>query len=103
MIASVTAPGATAVNGFHPPTWTTFIAFDAHIPGMWPLTIHILVAYLILYSIAFWLSVFGWWREVLALWIARTFLPRRSSSTSSPISPISLMRCMSARQVSLAR
>jgi beta-carotene hydroxylase len=45
------------------------IAFHAHIPGMRPLTIHIVVAYLILYGIAFWLSVFGWWREVLALWI----------------------------------
>ena len=45
------------------------IAFHAHIPGMRPLTIHIALAYLIFYSIAFGLSVFGWWREVLALWI----------------------------------
>jgi len=45
------------------------IAFHPHIPGMRPLTIHIVVAYLILYGIAFGLSVFGWWREVLALWI----------------------------------
>ena len=42
------------------------IAFHAHIPGMRPLTIHIALAYLIFYSIAFGLSVFGWWREVLA-------------------------------------
>ena len=45
------------------------IAFHAHIPGMRPLTIHIALAYLIFYGIAFGLSVFGWWREVLALWI----------------------------------
>src|SRR6476619_8051578 len=43
------------------------IAFHAHIPGMRLLTIHIALAYLIFYSIAFGLSVFGWWREVLAL------------------------------------
>src|SRR4249920_23452 len=45
------------------------IAFHAHIPGMRPLTIHIAVMYLILYGIALGLAVFGWWREVLALWI----------------------------------
>jgi beta-carotene hydroxylase len=45
------------------------IAFHAHIPGMRPLTIHIAVMYLILYGIALSLAVFGWWREVLALWI----------------------------------
>jgi beta-carotene hydroxylase len=45
------------------------IAFHAHIPGMRPLTLHIVAMYTILYSVAFWLSVFGWWREVLMLWI----------------------------------
>jgi len=45
------------------------IAFHAHIPGMRPLTIHIAITYLTLYAIALGLSVFGWWREVLALWI----------------------------------
>jgi beta-carotene hydroxylase len=46
-----------------------FIAFRPQIPGMRPLALHIVAMYTILYSIAFWLSVFGWWREVLALWI----------------------------------
>src|SRR5262245_20305217 len=36
---------------------------------MRPLALHIIAMYTLLYSIAFWLSVFGWWREVLALWI----------------------------------
>ena len=45
------------------------IAFHAHIPGMRPLTIHIAVMYLGLYGIALGLALFGWWREVLALWI----------------------------------
>jgi len=50
------------------------IAFHAHIPGMRPLTLHIVAMYAIFYSIAFWLSVFGWWREVLALWIGPHFI-----------------------------
>jgi beta-carotene hydroxylase len=58
----------TIVWWYHQYFWK-HIAFHAHIPGRRPLTIHIAVAYTILYSIAFWLSVFGWWREVLALWI----------------------------------
>ena len=58
----------TIVYWYHQYFWK-HIAFHAHIPGMRPLTIHIAVAYLIFYSIAFGLSVFGWWREVLALWI----------------------------------
>jgi beta-carotene hydroxylase len=58
----------TIVYWYHQYFWK-HIAFHAHIPGMRPLTIHIVVAYAILYGIAFWLSVFGWWREVLALWI----------------------------------
>ena len=58
----------TIVFWYHQYFWK-HIAFHAHIPGMRPLTIHIAVMYLILYGIAFGLSVFGWWREVLALWI----------------------------------
>jgi len=58
----------TIVYWYHQYFWK-HIAFHAHIPGMRPLTIRIVVAYTILYGIAFWLSVFGWWREVLALWI----------------------------------
>jgi beta-carotene hydroxylase len=45
------------------------IAFHAHIPGMRPLTIHIVIAYAILYGIALGLAVMGYWREVLMLWI----------------------------------
>ena len=45
------------------------IAFHAHIPGMRPLTIHIAAMYALLYSVAFGLSVYGYWREVLMLWI----------------------------------
>jgi beta-carotene hydroxylase len=57
----------TIVYWYHQYFWK-HIAF-AHIPGMRPLTLHIVVVYSVLYAIAFWLSVFGWWREVLALWI----------------------------------
>jgi beta-carotene hydroxylase len=58
----------TIVYWYHQYFWK-HIAFHAHIPGMRALAIHIATMYTILYSIAFWLSVFGWWREVLALWI----------------------------------
>ena len=50
------------------------IAFHAHIPGMRPLTLHIVAMYAILYSLALGLSVFGWWREVLMLWIGPHFI-----------------------------
>ena len=58
----------TIVYWYHQYFWK-HIAFHAHVPGMRPLTIHIVAMYTIVYSIAFWLSVFGWWREVLALWL----------------------------------
>jgi beta-carotene hydroxylase len=45
------------------------IAFHAHIPGMRPLTIHIAIMHAIYYGIAIGLSVMGYWREVLMLWI----------------------------------
>jgi beta-carotene hydroxylase len=50
------------------------IAFHAHIPGMRPLTLHIVAMYALLYSLALGLSVFGWWREVLMLWIGPHFI-----------------------------
>ena len=50
------------------------IAFHAHIPGMRPLTLHIVAMYAFLYSLALGLSVFGWWREVLMLWIGPHFI-----------------------------
>ena len=58
----------TIVFWYHQYFWK-HIAFHAHIPGMRPLTIHIAAMYALLYGLALWLSVFGWWREVLMLWI----------------------------------
>jgi beta-carotene hydroxylase len=58
----------TIVFWYHQYFWK-HIAFHAHIPGMRPLTIHIALMYGLLYAIAFALSVLGWWREVLMLWI----------------------------------
>ena len=45
------------------------IAFHAHIPGMRPLTIHIVVMYALYYGLALGLALYGYWREVLMLWI----------------------------------
>ena len=58
----------TIVFWYHRYFWK-HIAFHAHIPGMRPLTIHIVAMHAIYYGVALWLSVFGWWREVLMLWI----------------------------------
>lgn len=33
------------------------------------LAIHIIASYWVLYSIMFWFAVFGWWKEVLMLWL----------------------------------
>jgi beta-carotene hydroxylase len=63
----------TIVWWYHQYFWK-HIAFHAHIPGMRPLTLHIVAMYTIFYSVAFWLSVFGWWREVLLLWIVPHFI-----------------------------
>ena len=58
----------TIVFWYHQYFWK-HIAFHAHIPGMRPLTIHIAAMYALLYSVALGLSVYGYWREVLMLWI----------------------------------
>lgn len=58
----------TIVWWYHQYFWK-HIAFHAHIPGMRPLTIHIGIMYLLLFGLALVLSVMGYWREVLALWI----------------------------------
>jgi beta-carotene hydroxylase len=50
------------------------IAFHPHIPGMRPLTLHIMVMHAIYSGVALWLSVIGYWREVLMLWIFPHFL-----------------------------
>jgi beta-carotene hydroxylase len=63
----------TIVFWYHHYFWK-YIAFKSHIPGMRPLALHIVAMYTIFYSVAFWLSVFGWWREVLALWIVPHFI-----------------------------
>jgi fatty acid desaturase len=58
----------TIVFWYHQYFWK-HIAFHAHIPGMWPLTIHIVIMHALLYGLALGLSVMGYWREVLMLWI----------------------------------
>ena len=64
---------STIVFWYHQYFWK-HIAFHAHIPGMRPLTIHIAAMYAVLYSVALGLSVLGWWREVLMLWIVPHFI-----------------------------
>jgi beta-carotene hydroxylase len=58
----------TIVFWYHQYFWK-HIAFHAHIPGMRPLTIHIVISYALFYGIAIGLAVMGYWREVLMLWI----------------------------------
>lgn len=45
------------------------VAFKPDVPGNFQVATHVIAAYWILYSVAFWLSVFGYWREVLMLWL----------------------------------
>jgi beta-carotene hydroxylase len=58
----------TIVFWYHNYFWK-HIAFKPSVPGNKALAVHIIAMYTIYYSIALWLSVFGWWREVLALWL----------------------------------
>ncbi|HSD91929.1 MAG TPA: fatty acid desaturase, partial [Methyloceanibacter sp.] len=58
----------TIVFWYHQYFWK-HIAFHPHIPGMRPLTLHIVAMHALYYGVALWLSVFGYWREVLMLWI----------------------------------
>jgi len=58
----------TIVFWYHHYFWRN-IAFKPHLPGMLPLAIHIIIAHMIYYGIAIALSVMGYWREVLMLWI----------------------------------
>ena len=39
------------------------------VPGNKKVAMQVIASYWILYTVAFWLSVYGYWREVLALWI----------------------------------
>lgn len=45
------------------------VVFRPEVPGNKKLSMQVIAAYWILYTIAFWLSAYGWWREVLALWL----------------------------------
>lgn len=58
----------TIVFWYHQYFWK-HIAFHAHIPGMRPLTIHIMIMHMLYYGVAIGLSLMGYWREVLMLWI----------------------------------
>jgi beta-carotene hydroxylase len=58
----------TIVFWYHRYFWR-HIAFHPHVPGMRALATHIVILHAIYYSIALALAVFGWWREVLMLWI----------------------------------
>ena len=62
----------TIVYWYHQYFWKHIAsaAFHGHIPRMRLLALHIVLTYAALYGLALSLAVFGWWREVLALWIA---------------------------------
>ena len=45
------------------------VALNPKDPANFKVTAHVIAMYWLLYSIAFWLIVFGFWREVLALWL----------------------------------
>ncbi len=45
------------------------IALNPKEPTNFKVTAHVIASYWVLYSIAFWLILFGYWREVLALWL----------------------------------
>ncbi|RMF02585.1 MAG: hypothetical protein D6773_08450 [Alphaproteobacteria bacterium] len=45
------------------------VALKPDQPGNFKVAAHVIAAYWVLYSIAFWLIVFGYWREVVMLWL----------------------------------
>jgi len=45
------------------------VALNPREAANFKVTAHVLAVYWLLYSIAFWLCLFGYWREVLALWL----------------------------------
>jgi beta-carotene hydroxylase len=45
------------------------VALKPEVPGNFAVAAHVIASYWALYSVAFWLSVFGYWREVLMLWL----------------------------------
>ncbi len=58
----------TIVFWYHNYFWKN-IAFEPRTPGMLPLAIHIIVMHALYYGVAIGLSLMGYWREVLMLWI----------------------------------
>jgi len=58
----------TIVPWYHHYFWK-YIAFKPHIPGMRPLAIHITVMHAIYYGTILAICYFGYWREVLMLWV----------------------------------
>jgi len=50
------------------------VVFKPKEPGNLKTSAHVIAMYWVLYSIAFWLIVFGYWREVLALWLGPHWL-----------------------------
>ncbi len=50
------------------------VALKPDVAGNFKVTAHVIAAYWGLYSIAFWLCMFGYWREVLMLWLGPHWL-----------------------------
>ncbi len=46
------------------------VALNPNEPANFKITAHVMAVNFALYSLAFWLCAFGYWREVLALWLA---------------------------------
>ena len=45
------------------------IALNPKAPANFKTTVHVMAVYSVLYALAFWLCAFGYWREVLMLWL----------------------------------
>lgn len=45
------------------------VALRPEVPGNFKVAAHVIAVYWVLYSIAFWLIVLGFWREVVMLWL----------------------------------
>lgn len=50
------------------------VALKPEVPGNFRVTAHVIAVYWGLYTIAFWLCVAGYWREVIALWLVPHWL-----------------------------
>lgn len=45
------------------------VVFRPEVPGNKTLSMQVIGSYWLLYTVAFWIAAFGYWREVLALWL----------------------------------